>query len=180
MTKAAPLLLLPHELHLHIRSYLTTQDHAQIALTCKLCYQIYFPASSSLYTLPNKLHLQIRSYLSPMECTLLGLACKRLHSLYFPTPSKPLKQYSLWAMADYRALGSLARQRPGNEYLVLERWWSRVELADYLSDWVNRVTSEARRRSVVPGDFTIRHYPLMKFCVGCARFKRSSRGVLGR
>ena len=167
------LISLPHELHLHIRSYLTTQDHAQIALTCKLCYQLYFPALSSLYTLPSKLHLQIRSYLSPENGTLVGLACKRLHSIYFPKPSIPLEEYSLWAMADYRAPGSLACQTPGSENPVYERWLFRVEIAHYLSEWVNRVTREARRRSGVP---MLRRYPPIKFCAGCARFQRMSKG----
>ena len=164
---------LPQELHLQIRSYLTTQQHAQLALTCKLCYRVYFPALSSLYTLPTKLHLRIGSYLDKERRTLIGLACKRLHSIYFPTPPKPVEAYSLWAMADYQAPGSPACQAPGTENAVLERWLFRVEIARYLSDWVNRVTCEARRRSGVP---TLRRSPPMKFCVGCARFKRRSKG----
>lgn len=156
---------LPHELHLQIRSYLTTQEHAQIALTCKLYYQLYFPASSSLYTLPNKCHRRIRSYLDEESCILVGLACKRLQSLYFPKPSKPLEEYSLWAMVD--------RQWLDRENPVLDRWLSRIKLARYLTGWVNGVTCEARRRAGVPMPS---RNALVKFCVGCARSKRRSKG----
>ena len=65
------------------------------------------------------------------------------------------------------------RRRLDLENPVRERWLFRVKLARYLKDWVNYISWEARQGL---NSLRIREYPIMKFCAGCARFKRTSEG----